>query len=80
VDPNPANRYPSTAALVAALDRLAPDGSIRSDLHEVIVHDAPARSKLAIAALVIVLVGGAAGGCCRAARLRSPPLTIRSRC
>jgi len=61
VDPNPANRYPSTAALVAALDRLAPDGSIRSDVHEVIVHDAPARSKLAIAALLIILVGGAAG-------------------
>jgi eukaryotic-like serine/threonine-protein kinase len=61
VEPDPANRYPSTAALVAALDRLAPDGSIRSDLHEVIVHDAPARSKLAIAALVIVLAGGAAG-------------------
>jgi serine/threonine protein kinase/tetratricopeptide (TPR) repeat protein len=61
VEPDPANRYPSTAALVAALDRLAPDGSIRSDVHEVIVHDAPARSKLAVAALAIVLVGGAAG-------------------
>ncbi|MFM8533516.1 MAG: hypothetical protein ACKOEC_07980, partial [Acidimicrobiia bacterium] len=38
-----------------------PDGSIRSDVHEVVVHDAPARSKLAIAALAIVRVGGVAG-------------------
>ena len=61
LDPDPANRYASTAELVAALDRLAPDGSIRSDIHEVIVHDAPARSKLAMAALAIILAGGAAG-------------------
>jgi serine/threonine protein kinase/tetratricopeptide (TPR) repeat protein len=59
--PKPEQRYESTAALVAALNRLTPDGSIRSDIHEVIVHDAPARSKLAMAALVIVLAGGAAG-------------------
>jgi serine/threonine protein kinase/tetratricopeptide (TPR) repeat protein len=61
LDPRPANRYQSTQELVTALNRLAPDGSIRSDVHEVIVHDAPARSKLAVAALVIVIVGGAAG-------------------
>ncbi len=61
LDPNPANRFASTREMVAALDRLAPDGSIRSDIHEVIVHDAPARSKLAIAALLIVMVGGVAG-------------------
>jgi serine/threonine protein kinase len=61
LDPKPENRYESTQALVAALARLAPDGSIRTDVHEVIVHDAPPRSKLAIAALLIVLIGGAAG-------------------
>ncbi|HEX6161823.1 MAG TPA: serine/threonine-protein kinase, partial [Vicinamibacterales bacterium] len=61
LDPDPQNRYASTAELVAALDRLAPDGSVRSDIHEVIVHDAPPRSKLATAALLIVMVGGAAG-------------------
>jgi serine/threonine protein kinase/tetratricopeptide (TPR) repeat protein len=61
LDPSPDNRFNSTAELVAALDRLTPDGSIRSDIHEVVIHDAPARSKLAIAALAIVLVGGAAG-------------------
>jgi serine/threonine protein kinase/tetratricopeptide (TPR) repeat protein len=61
LDPDPEKRYASTAELVAALDRLAPDGSVRSDIHEVIVHDAPARSKLAMAAIVIILVGGAAG-------------------
>ena len=61
LDPNPLNRYESTQSLVAALKRLAPDGTIRSDVHEVIIHDAPARSKLAIAALLIVMVGGAAG-------------------
>jgi serine/threonine protein kinase/tetratricopeptide (TPR) repeat protein len=61
IHPQPDQRFGSTQELVAALDRLAPDGSIRSDIHEVIVHDAPARSKLAVAALVIVLVGGIGG-------------------
>jgi tetratricopeptide (TPR) repeat protein/tRNA A-37 threonylcarbamoyl transferase component Bud32 len=61
LDPNPDRRYASTHDLVAALHRLAPDGSIRADVHEVIVHDAPARSKLAIAALAIVLAGAAGG-------------------
>ena len=61
LDPDPAKRYESTQLLVAALDRLNSDGSIRSDIHEVVVHDAPARSKLAMAAIVIILVGGAAG-------------------
>ena len=61
LSPNPDDRYPSTAAVTNLLDHLTPDGSIRSDFHEVIIHDAPARSKLAIAALLIVLVGGAAG-------------------
>jgi len=61
LDPNPEKRYESTSQLCYHLNRLAPDGSIKSDLHEVIVHDAPARSKLAIAALVIILAGGAAG-------------------
>jgi serine/threonine protein kinase/tetratricopeptide (TPR) repeat protein len=61
INPQPDQRFASTQELVAALDRLAPDGSIRSDVHEVIVHDAPARSKLAVAALVIVLVGGVGG-------------------
>ena len=61
LDPQPDQRFASTPELVAALNRLAPDGSIRSDVHEVIIHDAPARSKLAIAAILIILVGGAAG-------------------
>lgn len=61
LDPNPENRYQSTQELCAALNRLAPDGSLRSDVQEIIIHDAPARSKLAIAAVLIILVGGAAG-------------------
>jgi tetratricopeptide (TPR) repeat protein/tRNA A-37 threonylcarbamoyl transferase component Bud32 len=61
LDPAPEKRFASTQELVAALDRLAPDGSIRSEIQEVIVHDAPARSKLAVAAIVIVLAGAAAG-------------------
>ena len=61
LEPDPSRRFPSTAELVAALDRLTPDGSIRSDIHEVVVHDAPARSKLAVAALVIVLAGAGVG-------------------
>ena len=61
LDPKPDNRYDSTQSLVAALERLTPDGAIRSDIHEVIIHDAPARSKLAMAAVLIILVGGAAG-------------------
>ena len=56
----PTTAIASTQELVAALDRLTPDGSIRSDIHEVIVHDAPARSKLAMArARRSSLVGGA---------------------
>ena len=61
LDPAPDHRFNSTAELVAALDRLTPDGSIRSDIHEVVIHDAPARSKLAAAAIIIVLAGAAAG-------------------
>ncbi len=61
LDPDPEKRFASTPQLVAALDRLSPDGSTRSDIHEVIVHDAPARSKLAVAAVVIVLAGAASG-------------------
>ena len=61
LDPDRANRYESTQDLVAALAQLAPDGSHRSDIHEVIVHDAPARLTLAVAALLIVLLSGAAG-------------------
>ena len=61
LDPNPEQRYASTQALVAALDRLAPDGSIRTGSHAGVGHGAPARSKLAVAAVLIVLVGGAAG-------------------
>ena len=61
LEPDPEKRFATTQELVAALDRLAPDGSVRSDVHEVIVHDAPARSKLAVAALVIVLAGAGAG-------------------
>ena len=61
LEPAPEKRFASTKDLVAALDRLAPDGSIRSDIHEVIIHDAPARSKLAMAAILIVLIGAAVG-------------------
>jgi tetratricopeptide (TPR) repeat protein/tRNA A-37 threonylcarbamoyl transferase component Bud32 len=61
LDPDPNRRYESTKELVAALDRLEVDGSIRSDIHEVIIHDAPARSKLAMAAVFIILIGGVAG-------------------
>ena len=35
--PRPGARYPTTQDLVSALDRLTPDGHIRSDVHEVIV-------------------------------------------
>ena len=81
LDPDPEKRFASTHDLVAALDRLAPDGSIRSDIHEVIVHDAPARSKLAMAAIFIVLVGAAAGFLLSRGYVdRCRPRTIRCRC
>jgi len=63
LQPTADNRYPTTTALVKALELLTPDGHLRSDVHEVIVRDAPARPKwpLAAAALVIVIIAGAAG-------------------
>jgi tetratricopeptide (TPR) repeat protein len=62
LQPSADNRYPSTAALVAALDQLTPDGHRRTGTHDV-VHDAPARPKwqLIAAGLLIVTIGGAAG-------------------
>ncbi len=63
LQPSADNRYPSTAELVKALERLTPDGHVRSGAHEVVAHDAPTRPKwqLAAAALLIVAIGGAAG-------------------
>ncbi len=63
LQPTPDHRYATTADLVRALDLLTPDGHLRSGVHEVIIHDAPGRPKwqLAAAALVIVIIGGAAG-------------------
>ena len=60
---SPDARYASTQELATALDHLAPDGSIRSDVHEIIIHDGPARPKwqLAAAGLLIVLLGAGAG-------------------
>jgi serine/threonine protein kinase/tetratricopeptide (TPR) repeat protein len=60
---SPDARYASTQELSDALDHLKPDGSLRSDIHEVIIHDGPARPKwqLALAGLVIVLMGAGAG-------------------
>lgn len=63
LQPSPDNRYASTTELVKALERLTPDGHLRSDVHEVIVREAPARPKwqLAAAGLVIVALGGTVG-------------------
>ncbi|MFA5910335.1 MAG: protein kinase [Vicinamibacterales bacterium] len=63
LQPSPDNRYASTTELVKALERLTPDGHIRSGVHEVIVREAPARPKwqLAAAGLVIVALGGTVG-------------------
>lgn len=63
LQPSPDHRYASTTELVNALDRLTPDGHLRSGVHEVVVHDTPARPKwqLAAAGLVIVILGAAGG-------------------
>ena len=63
LQPSPDARFPSTADLVKALEHLTPEGHVRSGVHEVIVHDAPARTKwqLAAAGLLIVAIGGATG-------------------
>jgi serine/threonine protein kinase/tetratricopeptide (TPR) repeat protein len=56
--PKPDARYPATQDLVTALDRLTPDGLIRSDVHEVIIDKTrPAWQLAAVAAVMIALAG-----------------------
>ena len=63
LQPSPDARFASTAALVDALDHLTPDGQVRTDVHEVIVHDTTPRPKwqLALAALLILSLTGTTG-------------------
>jgi tetratricopeptide (TPR) repeat protein/tRNA A-37 threonylcarbamoyl transferase component Bud32 len=63
LQPNPEARYATTADLVHALERLTPDGHLRTDLHEVVTLPAPPRPRwqLAIAGLLIVALAGTAG-------------------
>jgi tetratricopeptide (TPR) repeat protein len=63
LQPSPEARFASTKELVDALDRLTPDGHVRSDIHEVIVHDPAPRPKwqLALAALLILSLAGTTG-------------------
>ena len=60
VQPSADARFASTKDLVEALERLTPEGHIRSDIHEVIVHDVQPRPKWQVA-LVAVLILGLAG-------------------
>jgi tetratricopeptide (TPR) repeat protein len=59
--PNPDERFPTTADVVHAFDRLTPDGHVRSDTHEVIVAQTRPWWQLAAAAIVIVAMAGTAG-------------------
>ena len=60
--PDPEARFASTPELVTALDHLTPDGHIRSDIQEVIVHDRGRPAwQLAAAAVVIVALAGTGG-------------------
>jgi tetratricopeptide (TPR) repeat protein len=61
LEPNPDARYPNTAALVAALDRLTPDGHVRSDAHQAAVTKPRPAWQLAVAAAAIVALAGTAG-------------------
>ncbi len=61
LQPSPEARYPTTQDLVTALDRLTPDGHIRSDVHEVIVTRSRPAWQLAAAAAVIIALAGTAG-------------------
>ncbi|MDP2389654.1 MAG: tetratricopeptide repeat protein, partial [Acidobacteriota bacterium] len=63
LQPSPDQRYPSTTELVKVLDRLTPDGHLRTAVHELVVQDAPSRPKwqFAAAGLLVVALGGAAG-------------------
>ena len=64
LQPDPAARFPTTPDLVAALDRLTPDGHVRADVPDMVVQvPAPARPKwqLAAAAVVVVTLGAGAG-------------------
>jgi tetratricopeptide (TPR) repeat protein/tRNA A-37 threonylcarbamoyl transferase component Bud32 len=62
LQPEPAARFATTQDLVNALDRLTPDGHLRSDVHEVIVMRSGRPAwQLAAAALIIVALAGTAG-------------------
>jgi tetratricopeptide (TPR) repeat protein len=55
-------RFATTPELVTALDHLTPDGHVRSDIQEVIVHDGGRPAwQLAVAAIVIVALAGTGG-------------------
>ncbi len=59
--PSPDARYPGTVELVHALERLTPDGHLRTDSHEVVVTRSRPAWQLAAAAAVIVAIAGTAG-------------------
>ena len=62
LQPSPDARYSTTQELTDALDHLTPDGHIRSDIQEVIVHDGGRPAwQLAAAAAVIVALAGTGG-------------------
>ena len=62
LQPTPAARFATTADLVHALERLTPEGHLRTELHDVITVVAPRpRWQLAAVALVMIALAGTAG-------------------
>ena len=85
LQPSPGARFASTKELLDALEHLTPDGHVRTDVHEVIVHDSPARPKwqLALAALLILSLAGTTGwllynrdGSAPAAAIARDPISV----
>jgi tetratricopeptide (TPR) repeat protein/tRNA A-37 threonylcarbamoyl transferase component Bud32 len=61
LQPEPNARFATTLDLVSALDRLTPDGHLRSDVHEIVTVQTRPAWQLAAAAALIVAMAGTAG-------------------
>jgi serine/threonine protein kinase/tetratricopeptide (TPR) repeat protein len=63
LQPTPEARYATTADLAHALERLTPDGHLRTDLHDVVTLPAPPRPRwqLALTRVIIAAFAGTVG-------------------
>ena len=61
LQPNPDERFANTIELVNALDRLTPDGHLRSEIHQIVTVKSRPAWHLAAAWAVVIAVAGTAG-------------------